>query len=464
MSLLQQTKLSHSEWDSIEVPVSSSEKDILKLIIDGYDQVGIANNTHTSLAGFMKITLTKQMENYLYTEFFKPSVDLMFDTYLVCKYSTLNKFSPKISSSIKISKSDMIRINQTTPNDLKSGTSVCNKSIYEYILLDHVKQIFKTLKKSKKSGITSVKMNEYVKTMAFNYFTLHKLLQNTILKLNCHVVELCRQVIDCFESDISLRYIIENSVKFIEQNTNILMYEDITLYSHQKELFTLCKTPGPKLILYTAPTGTGKTITPVSLASAGHRILFVSAGKHVGLALAKSAISMNRKIAFAFGCESVDDIRLHYFSAKDFTTNRRTGGIYKVDNSVGDLVEIMICDIKSFLVAMYYMRSFSPQTTDENGNKQVVDDLIVYWDEPTISMDYETHEYHNIIHDNWSKNVISTLILSSATLPKLHELTDTIADFKNKFPDAEVHSIISHDSKKTIPLINRDGYASTPFK
>ena len=36
------------------------------------------------------------------------------------------------------------------------------------------------------------------------------------------------------------------------------------------------------------------------------------------------------------------------------------------------------------------------------------------------------------------KNVISTMILSSATLPKLHELTDTIADFKNKFPDVDV--------------------------
>jgi hypothetical protein len=462
MSLLQQTKLSRSEWDSIEVPVSSSEKDILKLIIDGYDQVGIANNTHTSLAGFMKITPTKQMENYLYAEFFKPDIELMYATYSVCECSNIDVFSPKINSSVTISKIDMVRINQNTPSNLKSGTSSHNKSIYEYVLLDHVKQLFKTLKKSKKRGITSTKLNEYIQTMTYNYFTLHKLLQNTIAKLNCHVVELCKQVVDCLEPDISPRYIIENSVKFIEQNTNILMYEDITLYPHQKELFTLCKTPGPKLILYTAPTGTGKTITPVSLANAGHRILFVSAGKHVGLALAKSAISMNRKIAFAFGCESVDDIRLHYFSAKEFTTNRKTGGIYKVDNSVGDLVEIMICDIKSFLVAMYYMRSFSPQTTDENGNTRLVDDLIVYWDEPTISMDYETHEYHDIIHENWSKNVISTMILSSATLPKLHELTDTIADFKNKFPDAEVHSIVSHDSKKTIPLINREGYAMLP--
>ena len=182
MSLLQQTKLSRSEWDSIEVPVSSSEKDILKLIIDGYDQVGIAKNTHTSLAGFMKITPTKQMENYLYTEFFKPDIELMYATYSVCECSNMDMFSPKINSSITISKSDMIRINQNTPSNLESGTSSHNKSIYEYVLLEHVKQLFKTLKKSKKRGITITKLNEYIEIMAYNYFTLHKLLQNTIAK------------------------------------------------------------------------------------------------------------------------------------------------------------------------------------------------------------------------------------------------------------------------------------------
>ena len=26
------------------------------------------------------------------------------------------------------------------------------------------------------------------------------------------------------------------------------------------------------------------------------------------------------------------------------------------------------------------------------------EDIIVYWDEPTITMDYETHEYHSVIH------------------------------------------------------------------
>ena len=107
----------------------------------------------------------------------------------------------------------------------------------------------------------------------------------------------------------------------------------------------------------------------------------------VGLALAKAAISGHKKVAFAFGCEDAEDIRLHYFAAKDYTVNRRSGGIWKVDNTVGDKVEIMICDIKSYLPAMYYMMAF---------NKK--ENIILYWDEPTITMDYDDHEFHPTIN------------------------------------------------------------------
>ena len=130
------------------------------------------------------------------------------------------------------------------------------------------------------------------------------------------------------------------------------------LYEHQKQLFTICKNPKPKLVLYIAPTGTGKTLSPLGLAGS-HKIIFLCAARHVGLALAKSAISSGKKIAFAFGCNDVSDIRLHYFAAKDYVKHNKTGkdikyrdGTKKVDNSVGDNVEIMICDIKSYLCAM----------------------------------------------------------------------------------------------------------------
>ena len=235
---------------------------------------------------------------------------------------------------------------------------------------------------------------------------------------------------------------------------------------HQKEIFAAIKVRKPKLVLYIAPTGTGKTLTPIGI-SEHYKVIFVCAARHVGLALARSAISIEKKIAFAFGCTGSEDVRLHYYAAAEVTRDWRSGAIRKVDNTVGHKVEIIICDIKSYLPAMYYMKAFCMKTVIHpiNGMEHEVEDingLITYWDEPTITMDYEDHSFHKIIRRNWRKNLVPNIVLSSATLPKLHEITETITDFKNKFDGAQVFSIVSHDCKKSIPLINKDGFVVLP--
>jgi hypothetical protein len=160
---------------------------------------------------------------------------------------------------------------------------------------------------------------------------------------------------------------------------------------------------------------------------------------------------VEKRIAFAFGCETASDIRLHYFAATDYTINKRSGGIGKVDNSVGDKVEIMICDVKSYLVAMQYMLAFNAEPN-----------IITYWDEPTITMDYESHDLHEQIHRNWTDNRISKMVLSCATLPKEHEMAPTIMDFRYKFDGAEVHSIHSYDCKKSISILSASGKQALP--
>jgi len=470
---LNQRKLTRSEWESIEVPVSFQEKDVLCLIIQGLHNVNIKYNKHNSLFQFLKIEYNETMEDHLYNKYFAHKINEMKKKYT--NSEEIFNVQPKSNPNIK--KADIIRIE-------KNDTSKLNSDIvYEYLLLNNIEEILKYIQKKSFKWL-------------FHYFTLSKLIKNSISNLNRHVVQITNNILSKFEEDVDMTKIIENSVDFIEKNELILKYSDMSLYEHQKKIFNIMQNPDfdtrldlyrkeikiqkkredndeydsdesceetknssvvktiqpnkPKIILYIAPTGTGKTLTPIGV-SEKNRVIFVCAARHVGLALARSAISVGKKIAFAFGCSSADDIRLHYFAAKEYTTNKRSGQIKKVDNSVGDKVEIIICDLKSYLPAMYYMKAFNP-----------VENIVTYWDEPTITLDYDSHELHKIIQENWKNNLIPNMILSSATLPKLHELTDTLEDFKNKFAGANVYNIVSHDCKKSIPILNKNGYVVLP--
>jgi len=457
--LITQRKLNKSEWDSIEVPVSQSEQKILQLIIAGSNNVNIKINEQNSLISFLKIEHNEKMEDYLFNKYFREKI---FN--LIKKYQANSYIQVSVSSDIKVKSADKIRLEKN------SIDTINQTDIFEYILISHLEKIlqskFDNLKYMKYTEKYAADIDKNNKIFMFHYFTIFKLIKNNITKINRHIISIINSVLTNFQDEIDMNLIIENAVDFIEKNDNLLKYADMELYAHQKDIFTICKQPCPKIVLYTAPTGTGKTLSPLAL-SESHKIIFVCAARHVGLALAKAAISVGKKVAFAFGCSSADDIRLHYFAAKVYTKNKRTGGIGKVDNSVGSEVEIMICDIKSYLPAMYYMKAFSTKIVfnQENGLEKEVEDIngiITYWDEPTITMDYENHEFHKIIKKNWKENLIPNMVLSSATLPKLHELTETITDFKNKFDGAQVFSIVSHDCKKSIPLINKDGFVVLP--
>ena len=91
-----------------------------------------------------------------------------------------------------------------------------------------------------------------------------------------------------------------------------------------------------------------------------------------------------------------------------------------------------------------------------------VDEMITYWDEPTITLDYDDHPCHADIQRNWVENRIPKMVLSSATLPQEEEMMPTIMDFRARFAEAEITSILSHDCKKTIPILDRTGKVATP--
>jgi hypothetical protein len=435
---LHQKKLSKAEWDYTEIPESKDEIDILNMIKKGFNDVNIKCNSTKSIIGVLKTSITEEIMVYLFNKYFKTKIEEICEEYDYEGFDCTEILGK--NKNLKIKKIDEMRISN-------NNFDADNDKIYEYILLEIIDNLI--------GFYVDKKANWY-----YYYYTLYFMRKNVIENLNKYVIEFVDNVLKRYESNFNVKTFIKYSQKFVEKNEYLLKYQDCGLYEHQKQIFTNCKNAAPKLILYIAPTGTGKTLTPIGLSepynipnpdkkvggfiTKKNRIIFVCAARHVGLALAKSAISAMKKIAFAFGCNSVSDIRLHYYSAKEATRDRN-GRIRRVDNTVGDEVEIMISDIKSYIHAMLYMKAFNN-----------VKDIITYFDEPTISLDYAEHDFHKLIKRNWVENQIPNIVLSSATLPHENEIHATILDFRGRFMGAEVISIVSHDCSKSIPIVNKD--------
>ena len=446
---LKQKKLSKSEWNSIEILVSENEREVLSLITRGYHNANIRVNKTDSLFSYLKIDFNQSLEDYLFSKYFLNKIKFIVEKYNlsnIIQFNTSKKqqtqqygenYIINIGGIVKLKSIDQARVSRF--DAISESTS---ENIYESILLHNLENMLKYINRNDN------KWHIY-------YYTLNKLLQNNVEKMVHYVKDICQFIMGKYEANLNLLYVLKHSSDIIEKNKNLLKLSDMHLYEHQKQLFNAIKVPGPKLVLYIAPTSTGKTISPLGL-SEGNRIIFVCAVRHVGLSLARSAISINKKIAFAFGCSSTSDIKLHYFAATDYTRDRKSGQIRKVNNAIGDKVEIIICDVRSYLHAMYYMLAFNEAKN-----------IITYWDEPTISMDYEKHDLHKIIKKNWRENIIPNVILSSATLPKLNELELTIDDFKTRFTNDEgeipnIVNIVSYDCRKTIPLVDNNGYVVMP--
>lgn len=438
MDTTQQKRLTKAEWDSVEVPVSDAEKRVLNLIIAGYFDINIRQNNNKSLLSYAKIEKSDMIETFFYKSFFQP---IVLDIAKWSKEPTIANFDKTIKEgkADKIKTADSIRIKNMTAN-----IDAMRPNIIEFIYLGFVKEMMTLFHNEK---------NRY----AFYLYTLIQLRNIQVENINKHVLEFMDICIRFVNSKTALSNIIHNAYEFIEKNSNIYNYGDIALYDHQKRLFTRFKDTHEvnydtraNLVLYIAPTGTGKTLSPIGLLPY-HRVIFVCAARHVGLALAKSAISAQKCVAFAFGCDTVSDIRLHNYAASSYKINKRSGGIGKINNEVGDKVELMICDAKSYLTAMYYMLAFNDKTR-----------IITYWDEPTIGLDCEEHPLHDIIHKNWSENKIPNIVLSSATLPKENELMPLIMDFRQKFKNPMVTTIQSYDFNKSISIVNKSGFCVCP--
>tara|TARA_B100001057_G_C22855569_1_gene952536 strand:- start:86 stop:2452 length:2367 start_codon:yes stop_codon:yes gene_type:complete len=421
---LAQRKLSQKEWESLEAPILGEELRILKMIKQGFLNPNINYNDTQTIINFIKLDPSKkeQYDLYLYENYLKKKLEQ------IAKLANKDLLTHNFKKVPKLKKADIIRI-----ENMESKLDMVKNKIFEFILIELLNKMF----------VSKMLSNKY-------YYTIMKLFKFNISNINSILELNIKHLLKDFTEKVSKKQFIENASSYIEKNKEIAQYKDIKLYNHQKKLFSSCKDPGAKLLFYQAPTGTGKTLSPVGLSNK-FRIIFVCAAKHVGLQLAKACISLDIKIAVAFGCKDTTNIRLHWNAAKDTIRNRKTGGIFKVDNSIGDNVEIMISDVQSYIPAMHYMMAFNS-----------VNKMILYWDEPTITLDYEDHPYHEILSRNWRENEIPNIVLSSATLPKSDELENMIESFVEKFDSTNITTITSYDCTKTIPIINSNGEVILP--
>jgi len=436
MNFLQQTKLSKAEWCKMEEAITNKkEQHILRMIEKGYNDTEINYNPFISLRTFLNIR--NEFDEIVFENLLKDKI-LKLDKKNILQFDTCSCFKRKSKKTKPISKSDSIKIaNSIRLLDGSESSTKYEDSIIEYMLLRELKTFSKLLQKKKddkKYGLT-----------LFNLYFIQKTHYDVI---NTFMNNVITYVLKNHLKNLNVHMILKSVSKYIEHNP-IFQCETYSLYSHQKDIFQFFKSNPvkSKFVFYCAPTSSGKTLTPLALTTE-YKVLFMCASKHIGLGLAKSGYFLNKKIGFAFGCNDIDQIRLNYNAINSYKE-----GKYKKlpDHSDGKKVEIMICDLTSFESAMLYMKSFHP-----------IEKIILFWDEPTIGLDVQTHPLHETIQKNWSLNLIPNVIFSCATLPSQDKIQPVVMDFQKKFPDASIEYIESHDQNTNLMIYDEFGNILTP--
>ena len=128
--ITKQSKLSKEEWESIEVPLPANEKQILALIQDGFHNVNISRNYTPTLVQHMKITMTAQIETYLYVQYFQKALQDLATKFLSGNKALLTGLEVSLSA-VQLKKADLIRLDNTSKN-----ITAHKQTIFEFILLD----------------------------------------------------------------------------------------------------------------------------------------------------------------------------------------------------------------------------------------------------------------------------------------------------------------------------------------
>ena len=81
---LSQTKLTRSEWNSIEIPTEKKELEIVNMICNGYDNIDICRNDSLSLLHYLKITDSDIIHEYVFCTYLQK-----YFIFVIIKYTFL---------------------------------------------------------------------------------------------------------------------------------------------------------------------------------------------------------------------------------------------------------------------------------------------------------------------------------------------------------------------------------------
>ena len=435
MNFLEQTKLTEEEWKQLEESIQNEKENlILNMIQNGYYDNDIKCQTHMTLSNYLK--LDKKFDQEIFVGLLKEKIVLSNKKNILNVNNLINKIS-QTSKKAKFSNSEKIKL-ENSFNLLNDGL---NTNIVEYKLLNEIHKFSKLLYKEKGVEKDKKSLNHFI-----NIFVLYNEFKN---KLNTHFLSIVHSIIESHLNKVDIRMVLKN-ISLLYEHNKIFDYKTLELYQHQKDIFNIFRNNRnvPKFVFYCAPTSSGKTLTPIALCQ-DYKVIFICASKHIGLSLAKSSFNMKRKIGFAFGCSSEENIRINYNAVHSHITTKNGRKI--PNHKDGTNVELMICDVLSYESAMNYMKRY-------HNTK----DIILFWDEPTIGLDVRENHLHTIIKKNWQINEIQNMVFSCATLPKEKQISPIVEGAKNKFPGLQFSYIESVDQISNIRLYNIDGNVIIP--
>ena len=252
---LSQRKLNKSEWNSVEIPVSQSEKNIINMIVNGFHNQNYSYNPTKTIRNHLKIEKDEMVEIYIYNIYLHKKINQLNEKYDLgySKEFTVNKK--------KINKINIMRIENNNKDFIKNNAD----DVFEFKLMDILSKIVK------------YKSKNQIK-WCVHYFTLCKLIHYDIESVNTQFIEFSNYILNKYLKDIDILAIIANAKEYVECNEYLLKYQPNKLYTHQREIFSIFSNNNnydkSKLVLYMAPTATGKTLTPIAL-SEKYRIIFV---------------------------------------------------------------------------------------------------------------------------------------------------------------------------------------------